>query len=108
MEKIYIVKFDGSLRGKTGRRYEWKRNQPFIADSRDMVDLNPIMYHTRPVAPVKHVPTVHVRSTTVVVPLRIDSKKNGWHTLYKGGVRVFSSRDLDEVKRKKEEYANSK
>lgn len=85
--------------------YQWKRGVPFIADVDDMRDLNPMMYHTRPLVPEKHVPKVEKR-TEVIVPLRIESKKNGWHTLYKGGLRVFSSRSLEEVKQRKREYAN--
>lgn len=105
MKKIYIINFDGQLRGKvTGTFYKWTRKQPFEADSRDMSVLNERTYRTRPVVETQAGPVATTQArVTVNVPLEI-VKRGGWYTLLKGGIKVFSSRDEDEVKAKKAEY----
>lgn len=100
MEKIFVVRFSGQLRGKkTGKLYQWTRKRPFKALAEDMEALNPMTYTTRPVG-------VHTTQAdvTVSVPLRIESSVNGWHTLYKGDKKIFTSRNLDEVKERKAQY----
>lgn len=99
MEQEYTIKFSGELKGAvTGKHYKWSERVPFTADSRDMVNLNPNMYETRPLLPTR------TTQLTATVPIRIESAKNGWHTLFKGKTRVFSSRDIDEVLNEKAKY----
>ena len=86
-------KFNGKIDGHELKRAEWV-DLPSETVSR----MNPMSYRTRPLTP---------EPKTINVQLEITSSKNGWHTLWKGKTKVFSSRELTEVEEKKKEIANN-
>ena len=86
-------KFSGNIDGYELKRGEWIDLPLEIANR-----MNPMSYRIRPLMP---------EPKTINVELKITSSKNGWHTLWKGKTKVFSSRELTEVQEKKKEIANN-